>query len=138
MRSITVILFASSLLAGCAATGPTFTEHLAASSAIPPSRARLVVFRTRDSDQYSARSALIRIDGNSLGSCDYAGFNVFDVMPCKYLLNVDILGAFGTCDLLVDVTDGMVYFLDIKPRTVYCLCGVIVRCIGSAHASSVW
>ena len=136
MRSITVMLFASSLLAGCAATGPTFTEHLAASNAIPPSSARLVVFRTRDSDQYSARSAVIRIDGNSLGSCDYAGFSVFDVKPGKYLLNVDMRGAIGTCDLPVEVTAGKDYYLEIKPRTEHFVSGVIGGLVGTALESS--
>jgi hypothetical protein len=79
---------------------------------------------------------LIKIDGNSLGSCDYAGFNVFDVKPGKYLVNVDMRGAIGTCDLLIEAAAGKDYYLEIKPRAGHFVSGVLGGLIGTSLESS--
>jgi hypothetical protein len=78
---------------------------------------RLYFFRTRDSDQYSATSAVIKIDGNAVGSCDYAGFSLFDVTPGKYVVTVDTWDSPGACNLPIEITAGNEYYLEIKPRT---------------------
>jgi hypothetical protein len=135
MRLPGVILL-SGLMAGCAATGPSFTEHQSSSGAVPASSARLYFFRTRETAQYSARSASIKIDGNGVGGCDYAGFSLFDVTPGKHLVTVDMWDSPGTCALPIEVAAGNEYYLEIKPRTGNLIGALAGGLIGAAAESS--
>jgi hypothetical protein len=118
MRSFSVILLSAILLSGCAATGPTFKEHLAASSLAPSTSGRLVFFRTKDTQVYSAVPASVRVDGMPVAACDYAGFNVVDVPAGRHVVSVSSArwNMPGSCDLAVAVTAGDQHFFEIKPR----------------------
>ena len=74
VRSLAALGLAVALTA-CAATGPRYSEQIAALPDIPRQSTRLTVFRTADSTQYSGRSAAVKIDGRDMGSCDLAAIN---------------------------------------------------------------
>lgn len=136
MKSSIIVVLFSLFLAGCAATGATYTEHLATSTSASAANARLVVFRTRDSVQYSARTASLKIDGSPVAGCDYAGFNVFDIKPGKHVVTVDMAASPGTCNLPIDVVAGKNYYLEIKPRTGSLMGTLAGGLIGAAVESS--
>lgn len=123
-------------LSACAATGQLYREHDPTSPALSLDTARLIVFRTRDSSQYCARAASVKIDGNIAGNCDYAGFNVFEVTAGKHVLTVDVWDSPGKCDLPIDVSGGNTYFYEIQPRTGNLTAGLVGGLIGMAIESS--
>jgi hypothetical protein len=121
------------LLAGCAATGPRYAETVATLPDIPRHSTRLTVFRTAESGQYSGRSATLRIDGRESGSCDFAGYQVFDVRAGPHVLAVNMWDAPGSCSLSVDVLGGEDYFFEISPRQeslVALTLGTVIGAIG--------
>ncbi len=71
-----------------------------------------------------------------MGSCDYAGFKVFDIIAGKHTLTVDVWDSPGTCELPIDVSGGNEYFFEIKPRLGNFLGGLLGGPIGSAIESS--
>lgn len=102
------------VLTGCAATGPKYSEVI--TGQVSPLSARLIVFRTKESSQYSGRAASVKIDGNASGSCGFGGFNTFDVVPGRHVIAVDMWGSPGKCELSVDVSGGGSYFFEVQPR----------------------
>lgn len=115
-RSILSVGFLTAILTGCAATGPRYSEVTSPQSVIFPSHARLIVFRTKESSQYSGRAAAVKIDGGSSGSCDYGGFNTFDVAAGKHIITVDMWDSPGKCELPIEVSGGASYFFEVQPR----------------------
>jgi len=136
VRTFVVIFFMSVLVSGCAATGPNYSKHVSEASAQDASSARLVVFRTRESSQYSGRAVSVKVDGKSLGSCDYAGFNVFDITAGKHTLTVDMWDSPGACELPIDVSGGSEYFFEIKPRPGNLVGGLVGGLLGAAIESA--
>jgi hypothetical protein len=136
MRIFVVMCFISALVSGCAATGQKYSEKLNATNVQTASSARLVVLRTRESSQYSARSVSVKVDGQSVGSCDYAGFNIFDVSVGKHSLIVDMWDSPGTCELPIDLAGGNEYFFEIKPRSGNLVGMLLGGIIGAAIETS--
>jgi hypothetical protein len=113
-----ILLFVLAMaLGGCAATGPEYPEQAAIANTAASQSARLTVFRTAESLQYSGRSATVGIDGKDAGGCEYAGFSMFDVPAGSHVLTVSMWDAPGTCQLQVEVLSGATYFFEITPRT---------------------
>lgn len=125
-----------SILTGCAATGERYSEQASTRAAVAPSDARLIVFRTKESTQYSGRAAAVNIDGNASGRCDYGGFNTFDVSPGRHVIKVDMWDSPGTCELPIEVTGGSSYFFEIQPRLGNLLSFLGGGIIGAAIESS--
>jgi hypothetical protein len=103
-------------LTGCAASGPRYSDLDPAKQPALKSQARLIIFRTKENGQYSARSATLKIDGTKVGSVDYGGFNTFDVSPGKHLLGVDMWDAPGKCELPVETTTDNIFYFEVTPR----------------------
>jgi hypothetical protein len=124
-------------LAACAATGPRYADHVAASPDIPQHLARLTVFRTAERTQYSGRSATVRIDGSDRGGCAFAGFQTFHVPAGHHVLAVDLWDSPGRCTLSIDVLGGEEYFYEVTPRsenmTAYIL-GTVIGALGGEAA----
>lgn len=85
--------------------------------------------------QYSGRASAIKLDANSLGSCEYGGFSAFDVAPGKHVLTVDMWDSPGTCDLQIEVTAGNRYFFQIRPRSANLTGALVGGLIGMAVES---
>jgi len=137
MRSFSVILLSAILLTGCAATGPTFKEHPAALSVAPSTGARLVFFRTKDTEIYSAVPASVGVDGKPVAACDYAGFNVVDVPAGTHVVSVSSArwNMPGTCELAVGVSAGDRHFFEIKPRDAHLAASLFGALLGFGLAS---
>ncbi len=69
-----------------------------------------------------------------MGSCDYTGFNVFDITVGTHILTVYMWDHPGTCELPIDVSGGSEYFFEIKPRTGS-LVGVFIPYVGILGAA---
>jgi hypothetical protein len=123
-------------LAACAATGPRYTEHVAALPHIPRQSTRLTVFRTADSTQYSGRSAAVRVDGKEVGGCDYAGYQTFYVKAGPHVLTVGMWDAPGQCSLSTNVLGGEEYFYEILPRPENLMAGYLGILIGALGGSA--
>jgi hypothetical protein len=121
-------------LAGCAATGPRYAEHVAALPEIPRQSTRLTVFRTADSTQYYTRSATVKIDGRELGGCDFAGYQTFYVKAGPHVLTVETSDAPGTCRLSTNFLGGEEYFFEIAPRTENWTAGFLGALVGAIGA----
>jgi hypothetical protein len=104
-------------LAGCAATGPRYAEHIGTFPDVPPHLTRLTVFRTGESTQYSGRSATVRIDGVNRGGCEFAGYQTFHLPAGPHVLTVEMWDAPGSCSRSIDTLGGEEYFYEISPRT---------------------
>jgi len=115
-KRLTSIVLAIAL-AGCAATGPRYADHIGTFPGIPPHLTRLTVFRTAESTQYSARAATVRIDGGNRGGCEFAGFQTFHVPAGPHVLAAEMWDAPGSCSLSIDTLGGEEYFFEISPRT---------------------
>jgi hypothetical protein len=102
-------------LYGCAATGPSY-QDFSQSSALTEMKARLVLFRTRESAIASVRTADVRIDGVPAAGVRYGGFAFVEVQPGKRVLTVDLPDIRGQCDLPVDTAAGKEYYFEVKPR----------------------
>jgi len=127
-------------LAACAASGPRYTEHVSTFPDIPGHVARLTVFRTAESTQYSGRSAAVRIDGAVRGGCEFAGYQTFHVPAGPHVLTVNMWDAPGSCSLSIDVLGGEEYFYEISPRTgslVASSLGTVIGAIGGGIAPAV-
>jgi hypothetical protein len=122
-------------LTACAATGPRYSEQIAALPEIPRQSTRLTVFRTADSTQYSGRSAAVTVDGREVGGCDFAGYQTFYVSAGPHVLTVGMWDAPGSCRLSVNVLGGEDYFFEISPRTENVLAGFLGAVIGGIGGS---
>lgn len=134
LKTLSAVALAA-VLAGCAATGPRYSE-VANVQQVSASNARLVIFRTKESTQYSGRAAAVRIDGNASGSCDFGGFNTFDIAPGKHVVAVDMWDSPGKCELPVDVSGGSSYFFEVQPRLGNLLSFIGAGIIGASVESS--
>jgi hypothetical protein len=128
------IAFLAALLAACAAptgpTGPPFAEHASRAGAVAPEMARLYVFwPTTDSKRLLA--ARLMIDGTGVDSCEYGGFNGYDVPAGTHVLAVDREDLPGRCEVRVDASGGSTYFWQLALRTSYQAAGMPGALIGS-------
>lgn len=131
VRMLWLVLVAV-MLAGCAASGPRYADAGANQQAVPPASARITVFRTKDSMMYSARSAIVAVDGVKAGTCDYGGFSMLDVTPGKHVIAVDMRLTLGTCELPVEVAGGTSYFFEVRPRAENLVAAVLGSSFGVA------
>lgn len=74
------------LLLGCAATGPKYSELAYNINSITTSKARVVIFRTEDSQLYVARSAPMYIDDKKIGECPVGSFIYTDISECNRII----------------------------------------------------
>jgi len=136
MKKIIFIMGVILVMSGCAASGPKYTDYTAKMGNINGNSARLFVFRTGDTAQYSARAASVKLDGASLGSCEYKGFNVFDISPGMHTLTTDMWDAPGDCNLKIDLSPQTVYYFEIKPREGSLVGGLLGGLLGAAIESA--
>jgi hypothetical protein len=98
---------------------------------IPRQSTRLTVFRTTESTQDSSQSATVSIDGTEFGSCEFAGYQTFDVRAGSHVLTVYTRGGQGRCSLSIVVLGGEEYFYEISPRKEYLAAFLLGTVIGA-------
>jgi len=116
MRHAVLPVVPALLLGACAATGSRFDDHLAAAPAMADEQARLVVFRQRNTPQYSVREARLEVDRTAAGTVMPAGFRVFDVAAGSHTIVVDMWDAPGRCELTLDLKGGATHYVEVAPR----------------------
>lgn len=136
VRAFISIFILLGLMSGCAATGSSYSKHVSEAHALEQNKSRLVLFRTRENSQYAGRAVAIKLNGEALGSCDYAGFNVFDIAAGKHILSVDIWDSPGVCNLDIEVNGGNEYYYEVSPRSGNLLGALLGGLIGTAIESS--
>lgn len=130
-----ILVAAGLLVSGCAAKGKLYPQH-AGVLGVPDSTARVVVYRTRASKQFGVRDAAIKVDGNEVGSCSYAGYAIFDVPPGAHVLATDVWDAPGKCEISVVLSGGHRYFYQVQPRTAAMGAAMIGGVVGAAIESA--
>jgi len=102
-------------------SGPKYADHPASRSAVPPDIARLTIYRIAPEERWqgSYRSASLQVDGKSFGDIPVGEFRIQDVTPGRHVLQVDIPGMPGTCELSVEMAGGASYFFEVAARVSY-------------------
>jgi hypothetical protein len=103
------------VLSGCAATGATYQDAVP-NKAVDSEKARLVLFRTRESTAGFARTASVKLDGQAVEGVKYAGFTLLDANPGLHTLTVDLPDTYGKCILPINAVSGKEYYFQIRPR----------------------
>ena len=103
-------------LCACAASGPSFDEIASAAEAIPVGKARVILFRTRDSRLYVARHAAVSMDGEKLGGAGYGSFLIHDIDAGNHRLKADMWDMPGRCELAFTAAAGEHYYFQVDPR----------------------
>ena len=123
-------------LAGCSASGIRYTEHQAVQAPVHPSAARITVFRTKDSGQYSARSAPLNVDGRQLGNIQYGGFGVYDLLSGPHVLMTELSNLPGKCELPIALEPGDNRYFEIQPRLANFVAAVTGSVVGASLESA--
>jgi hypothetical protein len=128
------LLFLNIAIAGCAATGPTYSESTAKR---PQSleAARVTIYRTGDHMQYSGRAVRLTLDKNVIGNVDYKGFNIFDIAAGEHTLTADIWDAPGKCNIALNLKPATEYYFQVLPRSESLLSGMVGGVLGMAIES---
>ncbi|MHB8622651.1 MAG: hypothetical protein ACYC9J_08670 [Sulfuricaulis sp.] len=115
-KRLDIGLAAVVFLSGCASTvGSAYTETISKLPAIKEDGARIIVFKNEGSFYGRGVSASVKIDGTSIGKCDYKRFNSFDLPAGKHTLTVESWNP-GSCSIKVELSPHSEYYFEIKPR----------------------
>ena len=136
MEKFTGIILAVVFFAGCAATGPKYMEQVSQLPVVKENSARLFVFRTGEFAQYSGRAASVKLDGTTIGKCEYKGFNVFNIPASSHTLAVDMWDSPGSCLLKIEVEPRNEYYFEIKPRSGNLMGALFGGLVGAAAESA--
>lgn len=123
MRTEVFVLLAIAGLVGCAASGPAYHDSLAAVAQQDDAKAHLVIFRTKENSQYSARDVRVKTDTQEACRCEYGGFKRLDVEAGHRSVTVDMWDSPGICTVSLDLEAGQTYYFEVKPRSENLLAG---------------
>jgi hypothetical protein len=112
----TILVLASALAAGCAATGDRYGDDAAQRGAVQAQAARVMVYRPADTLQYSGRAASLALDGAPAAALRLGGFLAFDVAPGEHRLEIDMWDAPGRCALSFTAQPGSTSYFEVAPR----------------------
>ena len=105
-------------LAGCAMTGPRFSEHPASTASIATDSVHLIIFSIHDKEYfppYYATEALVEIDGADSGAVAVGSFRMLSLTPGRHRLAAHYRFWSGRCDVVVDLEGGTRYFAEVSP-----------------------
>ncbi|KGM38547.1 hypothetical protein JY96_21730 [Aquabacterium sp. NJ1] len=133
----TPLLLASIVaLSGCAATGHLYSDHLKAQSPIPSGLSRVTIYRTGETDQYSARDARISLDGKTVSKVAYKGFTTFEIQPGSHAVFADMWDAVGSCKVQFEAISGNEYYFEVAPRREHLMGSLVFGFVGAAIESA--
>lgn len=105
-------------LAGCAMTGPRFSEHPASTASVATDRVHLIIFSIHDKvyfPPYYATEAIIEIDGVESGAVAVGSFRMLSLIPGRHRLAAHYRYWSGRCEVVVDLEGGTRYFAKVSP-----------------------
>lgn len=105
------------LLCACAGNGPKFDPGGLSAEPIAEGKARIVLFRTRESALYVARQASVSLDGDKIGGAPYGSFFVHHTDAGDHGLRAGMWDMPGRCELIFTAAAGETYFFQIDPRS---------------------
>ena len=111
----TLLLLALLGLAGCAATGQTYTAAVSKPRQDSERSARLVLYRG-DSLISPFGMTRVQIDNIEVGGVADAGYNYYDVTPGEHRVVVDHEGRPGECQIKVSIKAGDTAYFKIEQR----------------------
>jgi hypothetical protein len=119
------------LLAACATPSPKlhllYPEHPMSFEPVPPLTGRLTVYRTSPggSTWYfpgaASSSSIVKLDGASLGTVGIDEYFIRDASPGQHILQVELPGWPGECEISIDLTAGATRLFEVEPRRSYFL-----------------
>ena len=131
---IAVLSFAA--LSGCAASGIKHADQLAMQPPVSNTASRITVFRTKESGQYSARSAPLSVDNRLATSIKYGGFSTLDLQSGQHILMTELSNLPGKCELPVQLNAGTIHYFEITPRLANFVSAVTGNVVGAALESA--
>lgn len=132
---ITALIVSVLFLAGCAANGVSYLDYEKNLSDSGDNTARIFIYRTDESSQYSGRATRILLNKDTIGSVKYRGFNVFEVVPGVHIIATDLWDSAGSCELPIYVEEKGEYYFEVVPRTANLMAGLFAGVIGTAIES---
>ena len=117
MRSILSVL-AFVILAGCTATGPTFSEQSSATPDLKPEPGKALVYVYRlDQFRGSGVTSPFLDNGQQVGSLNRGGYITFQTDPGMHEFRTDVIAVDEP--LTLDVVEGQTYYLKIFTQGVW-------------------
>ncbi|HSB97741.1 MAG TPA: DUF2846 domain-containing protein [Spongiibacteraceae bacterium] len=114
LRRVAIIFFI--LLAGCATLGKPYKAMKDQVDLPPEQGARLVFFRTDESQLYAARAASVDMDGKEIGVLAGGGFFYSDVSRGSHILKTEMWDIPGKCLVNINAEVGKVYYFMVDAR----------------------
>ncbi len=108
------LLLAVAVLAGCAASGPTFESVQSSLTMVEPERARLVLLRP-EMFQAGGAYAPIEVDGVPVGKLPNGSFLYVDLAPGEHTVKVETAYP-GRYVLNVTLGSGEIRYVNVAPR----------------------
>lgn len=136
MNTRIYILISACALAGCAATGRTYSDHLKSQTSFAPNNSRITVYRTGETMQYSGSDTRISLDNKPIGKVAYKGFATFEAAPGAHFLIADTWGSPGACKLNFEASPNTDYYFEVAPRVEHLTGTLMFGLIGAAIESS--
>jgi len=130
------LLLLACLVSGCAANGRTYSEYLKSQVPLAPDSARVVVYRSGDDSQGSARDTRLSIDGKTVGKVAHMGFSTFEVSRGSHIITADLWDLPGTCQLKFDARPNTDYYFEVTPRIEPLAAGMLLGVVGQALESA--
>lgn len=135
MRTNSIMLvLASAVVAGCAATGDLYGNHAAQTGAVQPQAARVMVYRPSGTVQYSGRAASLALNGSAAASLRTSGFLLFDIAPGEHRIEIDMWDVPGRCTLSFTAQPGSTNYFEVTPRAANLAAGTPGALVGAGSS----
>jgi len=135
--SSTILILASAVVAGCAATGERYGDHAAQRGEVQAQAARVLVYRQADTLQYSGRAASLLLDGAPAAALLTGGFVAIDLAPGEHRLEIELWDAPGRCTLSFTAQPGSTSYFEVAPRGANLAAGMPGALIGSGSPAGL-
>ncbi|MET0194268.1 MAG: hypothetical protein ABW200_12980 [Hyphomicrobiaceae bacterium] len=125
---ICLVLLVSTPMTGC---GTTTDENASlAGKPLKGAQARLKIFRTSELIA-AVPSARVKVDGRQVAELGVGGSTMLDVPAGSRTVVVDALGHPNVYSVTLKAKAGMLYTLEVSPRTEAAVAGVLFGLVGS-------
>jgi hypothetical protein len=131
---IGLVLLASAPITGC---GTTTDENASlAGKPLKGAQARLKIFRTSEFIA-AVPSARVKVDGRQVAELGIGGSTMLDVPAGSRTVVVDAVGHLNVYSITLKAKAGMLYTLEVSPRTEAAVAGALFGLVGSLVEAGV-
>jgi uncharacterized protein YceK len=129
-----LVLFTSTLMSGC---GTTTDENASlAGRPLQGSQARLKIYRTSEFVA-AVPSARVKVDGRQVAELGLGGSTMLDIPAGSRTVVVDAVGHPNVYSMTLKAKGGMLYVLEVSPRTEAAVAGALFGLVGALVEAGV-